>query len=187
MQQYFMNWASYGNAGPLNQFEAGASDWGQQFGCWGLVESITDATSTKLAAFDAARATPRPPNALGIPVPTAGFPAGYFAGCSAPNASAAGALGMHGGAPFVLYPVNLAGQAVGAALSVAIAEHYSSGVVEVGLNGRGLQNVTLPGVATFDLQEEDVGGAFGGVAAFSLRGVTAGAYYVIDNLTFTAG
>ena len=186
MTQYYLSWAAYGNAGPLNQFEAGASDWGQQFGCWGLVEDIAAAASTKLAAFDAARRSPRPANALGIAVPTAGFPAGYYAGCSAPNASAAGPLGMHGGAPPVLYPVNLAGLAAGATLRVAIAEHYSQGVVEVGLNGRGLQNVTLPGSAQFALQAEDVGGDFGGAAALSLRGATAGAYYVIDNLTLTS-
>jgi hypothetical protein len=196
MTQYYLNWASYGNAGPLNQFEAGASDWDRQFGCWGLVERIEDAWSTKLQAFDAARGTPRPTNALGIPVPTAGFPAGYFSGCTAPNASAAGPLGLHAGGPWVLYPVNLAGLAPGATLRVAIGEHYhhSSGgggfggaaLLEVGLNGASLANISSQGgVATFVLSQEDVGGDFGGVAAFGLRGSTPGAYYVLDNLTLS--
>jgi hypothetical protein len=187
MTQYYLNWAAYGNAGPLNQFEAGASNWGAQFGCWGLVEDIGDVTSTKLAAFDAARAAQRPPNALGIPIPTSGFPAGYYAGCSAANQTSAGPLGMHAGEPWLLYPVNLAGVAVGGKLSVAIGDHYNSPaqVVEVGLSSAGFQNLTLPGVATFTLSAEDVGGAFGGAAALGLRGVTPGAYYVIDNFTLS--
>ena len=186
MTKYFLNWAAYGNAGPLNQFEAGASNWSQQFGCWGLAENISDANSTKLAAFDAARAAPRPANALGIPVPTTGFPAGYFIGCNAPNASAAGHLGMHGGEPWYLYPVNLVGLLPGAVLTVAIADAYNSKeqLVEVGLNGGGLQNLTMPGVAHFTLAQEDVG--FGGVGALGLRGVTVGAYYVVDNITLSA-
>ena len=187
MTQYYLNWAAYGNAGPLNQFEAGASNWSMQFGCWGLVERIADVSSPKLAAFDAARAAPRPANALGIPVPTAGFPAGFYAGCSAPNASAAGPLGMHASGPWLLYPVNLAGLAPGATLRVAIGDHYNGGsqMLEVGLNSAGLANISSSGVATFVLTEADVGGDFGGLAAFGLRGSTPGAYYVIDNLTFT--
>jgi hypothetical protein len=77
--------------------------------------------------------------------------------------------------------------AAGAKLSVAIADHNTSPtqVVEVGFNNAGFQNMTLPGVATFTLSAEDVGGAFGGVGALGLRGVTPGAYYVIDNLTLS--
>lgn len=175
------------HASPSTEFEAGASNWSTQFGCWGLVERITDTASSKLSAFDAARVAPRPANALGIPVPTIGFPAGYYSGCNAPNASSAGTLGMHGGDQRVLYPVNLAGVAPGAVLSVAIADSYSPNVLEVGLNGRALQNISIPGTVRFTLAQDDVSGTFRGVAALGLRAVTLGAYYIIDNITLTIG
>lgn len=126
MTSYELMWASYGTNGRLNQYKAGASDWTEQYGNWGLTERIADVTSTKIAGLDAAHVTPRPSNALGLPVPTLNLPAGYFAGCNALNASVAGSLGIHNGT-FVMYPVNLVGlQVCGACARSPFRMYYTS-------------------------------------------------------------
>jgi hypothetical protein len=79
-EQYLGLWALHGSNGFLCHFTAGASDWAQQYGNWGLTESMRAATSTKLAGFDAARAAPRPANALGLALPAARHEAASFAG-----------------------------------------------------------------------------------------------------------
>lgn len=210
MTEYELTWAAYGTNGRLNQYRAGASDWSEQYGCWGLSERIADTTSTKLAGLDAAHAAPRPPNALGLPVPTTGLPAGYFSGCNAANASAAGPLGIHNGST-VFYPVNLLGLQVGpdkvarrdcrdklevayhstfphhqagAVLEVSIGGALSTNLFELGLNGDTARfgTTTVPGSVSFRLSADDIGGTFGGAAALRLRSLTPGAYTVIDTV-----
>ena len=78
--QYLALWQLHGSNGFLNHFTAGASDWAEQYGNWGLTESMRAPSSTKLAGFDAARAAPMPANALGLALPVARHQAASFAG-----------------------------------------------------------------------------------------------------------
>jgi hypothetical protein len=188
MTSYLETWASYGTNDRINQYTAGAGDWSEQFGCWGISERIADVTSTKMAGMDTAHAAQRAPNALGVPIPTLGLPAGYFSGCNAANSSTAGALGIHNGSS-VLYPVNLWGQKAGSSLVVTLAGAATTGVFQVGLNGDAsrFRNVSAPGSVAFDLTTDDVGstGGFGGASAVQLTLVTPGAYLVVQNISFT--
>lgn len=85
--KYLALWSAFGNAGPLFHFWAGASDFSQQYGCWGLLESMREPVTPKTIGFDAARAAPRPANALGLPLPVARAPCAAFAGAYPPYPS----------------------------------------------------------------------------------------------------
>lgn len=77
-------WYAHGSTESLNHFTAGASNWDEQYGNWGLLEDMRVPVSTKTLAFDAVRAAPTPTNALGWPIPALQAPAGTFAGHNTP-------------------------------------------------------------------------------------------------------
>lgn len=196
-QNYWLAWASHGPAGPINHFTAGATQWDAQYGNWGLLEYIDVPSTPKTQGFDAAANAPRPANALGLPPGTLGFPAGYYAGCTAANVSAAGSLSPNpwsGDDESYLYPLNLAGAAAGQTLTITLhctsPTSGSAGVLEVGLNSdvSRYTTATIPAQPTsavpvsFTLTSDDVT-AFGGCSALRLKPATpSGISYTIVSL-----